>query len=462
MRTRENPPGRSPRTSLRRLLAGAALAVALLPAAGSAQAAARSLTLEEAIELALRDNAGLAALRERVVEMERSSSAVFTNYLPRVRTQPIYLASDNSRGILLPAGSLGYFPELGGRFPRTDRTIEQGGQDLFVAMTTVAQPITHYFKIREGRGVVLADEVAARAAVRRAELDVTLKVTQAYAGLLIAQEGVEVARARVATTEQRTVYAAASVASGSAVDVAAQEARVRALQARQDLLEREGEVDDLNYLLADAIGLPGGTRLELSPPALPAPRDATPEAYVRAALEGNPELTEARALVTKATHGVSAARAQYIPDVAILGVHLYQNSLPFFPENTLMFGIQGSFTLFDFGERRQVVGQRRAQLAQAENNLRMIEGRIRGEVEAAHRKLARSRELVALAEEALSLRQEASRLMTQQTSAGFVLAAEQQQASADRMEAEQNLLRARLGYRIAAAELDKVTGGATP
>jgi hypothetical protein len=52
--------------------------------------------------------------------------------------------------------------------------------------------------------------------------------------------------------------------------------------------------------------------------------------------------------------------------------------------------------------------------------------------------------------------------MTQQTSAGFILAAEQQTAAADRMEAEQNLLKAQLGYRIAVAELEKVTGGALP
>jgi outer membrane protein TolC len=461
MRTREVTQGGRPRTFLRRLLVPVMLAAPLLLQPLAAQES-RSLSLEEAIAIALRDNAGLAALRGRVTEMERTSSAAFTNYLPRIRVQPVYLASDNQSGILVPAGSLGYFPELGGRFPRTDRTIEQGGQDLFVNVTTVAQPVTHFFKIREGRGVVRADEDAARAALRRAELDVALKVTQGYAGLLIAQEGVRVARARVTATEQRTVYATAAVASGSAMEVAAQEARVRALQARQDLLEREGEVDDLNYLLADALGLPGSTRLQLTAPPPPAPTGATMELVVQAALRSNPELAEARALVDKARHGVGAARAQYIPDVAILGAHLYQNSLPFFPENTLFFGVQGSFTLFDFGERRQVVGQRRAQLSQAENNLRMVEGRVRGEAEAAYRKLARSRELVLLAQEAMELRREASRLTAQQTSAGFALAADQQQANADRMEAEQDLLKAQFGYRIALAELAKVTGGSEP
>jgi outer membrane protein TolC len=443
------------------LIAAVVLPTLLFASRGAAQET-RAISLDEAIELALRDNAGLAALRARITETERVSSGVFTNYLPRIRTQPLYLATNNSSGILLPAGSLGNFPELGGSLPPTDRTIEQGGKDLFVALTTVAQPITQYFKIREGRAVTQADVTAARANLRKTELDVRLKVMQAYGGLLLAQQGAQVAQARIAASEQRTVYATAAVGSGSAVSVASQEARVRALQARQDLLDREGEVDDLNYALADAIGLPGSTRLQLSIPPAPPVRQITQEQYVQAAMSQNAEIEEARALVTKATHGVAAARASYIPDVAVIGAHVYQNSFPFFPKNTLMFGVSGSITLLDFGQRRNQVGERRAQLAQAESNLRMIEGRVRGQVEAAYRKVARSRELVALAQEALELRTEASRLMTQQTEAGFVLAAEQQQANADRMDAQLNVLKAQFGYTIAVAEIENLAGGQVP
>jgi outer membrane protein TolC len=325
-------------------------------------------------------------------------------------------------------------------------------------MTTLAQPVTQYFQIREGLGVARADEDIARAGLRRAEQEVDFGVLQAYAGVLIAQRGMEVARERVVAAELRVGYQAVSVSSGTAIDANAREARVRWLQGRQDLLEREGEFDDLTYKLADALGLPPGTRVELRVPGAPVMGAGSLEDFVADALRDNPDVMEARALVSKTTHGVGAARAAYIPQVGILGGHVYQTSLPFFPKNMLAVGIVGSMTVFDFGARRNVVQERRAQLSQAEQNLEMIVNRVRGEVEAAHRRLTRAAEALSLAQEALELRTEGSRLRIVQAEAGYAVPAQQHEATAERLEAEMDLLRAQFGYRIAQAELGKASG----
>ena len=163
-------------------------------------------------------------------------------------------------------------------------------------------------------------------------------------------------------------------------------------------------------------------------------------------------------MVNKATHGVGAARAEYIPEIGILGAHLYQNSVPFFPKNTMGIGISGSWTILDFGARRKTVRERRAQLGQAESNLTMVEGRVRGEVEAAYRKLARARDLVELAKDALALRTEGSRLRIVAVTAGYAVAAQEREAIADRLEAEMDMLKAEMGYRIAFAELGRAAG----
>src|SRR6185295_14820064 len=97
--------------------------------------------------------------------------------------------------------------------------------------------------------------------------------------------------------------------------------------------------------------------------AVPAPLETPLEPldnYVAAALANNPEVLEARALVDKATHGVDAARAEYIPEIGVMGAHIFQNSVPFFPKSTLGLGIQGKWTLFDFGARGNAVQSRRA------------------------------------------------------------------------------------------------------
>jgi hypothetical protein len=139
-----------------------------------------------------------------------------------------------------------------------------------------------------------------------------------------------------------------------ALDVAEREARVKYLQARHALLEKQGEYDDLSYTLRDVIGLPVGTTLQLQVPAAVEARPAALESYVADALNENPDVLEARALVKKASHGVGAARADYIPQLGLMGMHIYQNSVPFFPKNTLAVGAVGSFTLFVQGRREGV------------------------------------------------------------------------------------------------------------
>jgi multidrug efflux pump subunit AcrB len=433
--------------------------LALLAAAPTgAQEAVRTVSLEQAIEIARTGNAPLGAVRERVKEMQRNSAVVFSNFLPRVETQANYLASNNTQGILLPAGSLGYFPELGGRFPRTDRNIPQGGTDILFAFTTVAQPVTHYFKIREGLAAARSDEDIARAGLRKAEQEVAFGVLRVYAGVLIAQLQRDVARTRVDGAAQRMKIQAAAVASGTAIDVSAGETRVRWLQARQQLLEREGEVEDVSYQLIDMLGLPVKTRVELRAPAPLKIELGSMEHYVETALASNPDVREARALVSKAGHGVGAARADYIPEVGVLGIHLFQNSIPFFPRSTFALGVQGKVTILDFGARKAALSARQAQLAQAERNQVIVEGRVRGEVEAAYRKARRALDVVALATEALAVRSEGSRLRVVQSTTGYGVQALEAEAAADKLEAATDLLRAQLGYRIAVAELEKAAG----
>lgn len=417
----------------------------------------RTVTLEQALAAAQTSNPGLLAVRQRVEEASRRNRVASSNYLPRLGSQVAYVGSDNTRGILVPAGALGELPGVGS-LPKTATNIPQGGPDIFLAMTTLQQPLTQYFKIKEGVGVALADEDISRADLRRTEEAVSIGVLKAYAGVLVASKRREVARARVNTAALRTATQSTAVQSGLTTDVATLESRFRALQARQELLEAETEYADLSYALADAMGLPGNTPLTVEAPSSSAGRLDSLDVYVSSALRFNPDVLEADAMVAKTTHGVAAAKASYIPDIGLFGSDVYQSSLPFFPRNTLFFGAIGSVTLWDFGERRNTLAERNAQLNAASRNLDRVRGKVRGDVEAAYRKLARAHDMADVAREALALRVEAQRLRAAQTAAGLAVPGDESEATADRLEAELNMLRAEMGYRIASAELEQAAG----
>ena len=63
-----------------------------------------------------------------------------------------------------------------------------------------------------------------------------------------------------------------------------------------------------------------------------------------------------------------------------------------------------------------------------------------------------------IARDALALRDEALRLRTAAMGSGYGIPAEHSEATADRLEADLNVLKAEMGYRIARAELEQAAG----
>lgn len=451
----------------KRLLSSALICSALLvgtlthPESLTARQSAVDLTLEDAISRAQESSGALATLRYQVEENRRRSSAVFSNFLPRLETQAGYILTDNSQGIIIPGGSLGTFPELGGAFPPTDRTIPQGGTDLFLTMTTLQQPVTHFFQIRHAHRAAASDMEMAEARLAAGEQQVSLGALQLFNGLYLAREELAVAQSRWAASQAEVAMRESQVDAGTRADLALQEARVRALQARQRLLEVEDRIEDLNYRLTDLLALPSHTEIRPAPPGPPDLRMEPLEGYLRRAVISHPDILEAQGMESKARHGLAAARSAYIPEVGIIGAHVYQSSVPFFPTNTFAFGVQGKWTILDFGARRSAVGERRAQVGQSEENLAMVRARIQGEVEAAYRKAERSREMVSLAREAAELRDEVARLRRLEGDAGYGLDATQLQAEAERLMALHELRQAEAGFRLAKAELEQAAGDLT-
>jgi outer membrane protein TolC len=172
----------------------------------------------------------------------------------------------------------------------------------------------------------------------------------------------------------------------------------------------------------------------------------------------NGELLAAREALEKSRHAVRAARYEYIPDLTIFAKHGYQDGAPFLDKNVGIFGAELTWNIFDWGKRRGEIGQRVAQKSQAEENLARIDKRIGIEIDKVYRKLERSKQMVDVAREALSLCRENARLSENGLKAGTVTAARHAESVAALRKAEMGELQASLEYRLARAELDRIRG----
>ncbi|MFB3777687.1 MAG: efflux RND transporter permease subunit [Bryobacteraceae bacterium] len=439
----------------------AAVIAMLALAAGPAQAAARKIDLEEAVKLALRQNTALKIARARVREKEQKVAAARADYFPHISNETITGALSDRQLANIPAGSLGMVPQLG-PFPTQAVTLDQGSQFLLLGSTTMKQPLTQLFKIRQGVRAAAADERVSQAEMKKAEEEVVLGVHRLYFGLLAARKLVAAQEAQVAAGQESLREAEEAVRSGNALEVAVLGARASLLRSRQGLLAAQNQVSDLMVEMANALGLPLDTELEPADVAETAEAPLTREEYLKSALEQNPELLAAKETESRAEAGASAARLEYIPNVGAYAAHAYQSGAPFLSHSVGIFGVQMSWDLFDWEKRKAVVKERQAQLTQARENVRRISDQVNVDVEKAWRKLERTRMMADAGREALALRREAERISAEQVRAGMTSQAKHAEAVAATRSAEADELQARMAYRLALAEIASIAGAGAP
>jgi outer membrane protein TolC len=442
------------------MMSAAAFAAMLLigPTAARAQEAGR-LTLDEALVLARERNRGLRIAELRVRERQRKSWQAFADYFPRLETEMSYSRSTETQSVLVPEGSLGLVDE--GPFPLEDVIVPQGDQALLYGVTTLSQPVTQLIEISAANRVARADLDQAAADRRRAELELDYAVRQIYFGLLVAEKRREAAELTLEAAGGRLRDRTDAVATGTVLAVEEVSARASLLEARHELLSVEDQIADLSEHLVDVLGLPLDTPLELEPVehlgGVP-PATQPPSAYVEAALAGNPEIEAARALVEKAQAGVTEGWAQYVPDIAVVGQHAFQDGVPFLPDQLWTLGLRLKWDVLDFGKREAVIGEKRAALDQARLNRVDVESRIEREVHSSYRRLERARQMLDVGREAAALRSESARLRTDQVDTGFLVAWQSTSARADALSAQADLLEVELGYLLALADLERLVG----
>ena len=428
------------------------IAVAALPAWG-----ARPLTLEEAQQLAVQNNRALKLARLKVDEAGHRREGARADYFPKLLGTANYLYFSERLGTTLTAGDLG-LGMLPPPVPSIPIPINLVKQNMFLGGATLAQPITQLYKVQQGVKVAASEREIAKAQSAGREDEIHYAVEQLYYGLLIAQRQRTAAEAKVGAAEELFKDAQNAVDTGNALPVASIGRHAGLLEARQSLLAARDLVSDYSEALNVLIGIPATTDLALAEPKRPVFDLSSAEEAVRAALEHSPEVQEARETVRKARAARQAALADYIPDVTAMVQYFHQAGVPTLPNDFGAVGGSLTYTLFDFGKRRELVRERGSVVAQAEENLQRIEENVEQNIRKNYRNVQRSLEMVSVAREAVELRKESERLTRDQVELGLALKSALLDAEASHVAAESDLLRAEAGWRLAWAELRKQAG----
>jgi len=440
------------------LLASSLLQFSVAGTGSPQDVAAMELTLQQAIDLALRQNRIVKLAQLGVAENEHRKTIAHADYLPNIKNESTIIHVTELQQLVIPMGSLGTLAATGPIPPQT-AVIGQGTFTAYTSGTGLRQPLTQMFKIRENNRAATADINSAKIQLGQTENDVALKVRELYYGILIArlrgQAGEEQADAARVKLQEST----SSVQQGSALEVVALDSRAALLDAKQTVLTENLQIRDLTVELNDLLGLPLNTKLKLSEDLAATPVSVVPrEECLRIAREQSPQIRIAQQAVEKAKAELGATKDAFIPDLSGFARYSYQSGIPFLVHNFGTFGVLFEYELFDGGRRKAQISEAHTMLSKAELNLAQAENGVAVQVEIAYDKVEQMQNLVTLAEEVLKARTEGARVAERQFEQNEALASARAEAAAKMTSAKASLLEANLGLSLAQGGLQRAMG----
>ena len=271
--------------------------------AGAQQADTARLSLEEAIDLARKNNPDFQARQNDAAVADWAVRSAYGNLLPgaSVNTSFGYQASGSPRFGIFTGSDLGI-----------DQTPAYYSSDYYLGVSYGLSGSTLFAPRREK-----ANRAATEAGIRAAGYDLQANVTRQYLSVLRARDGVILTQSELERTEENLTLAQARVAVGAAVPLEAKQAEVERGRAEVNLLQARNLVQTEQLRLMQVLGIEFNRPLALSTSFAVFDLPFTREQLVTAAMQEHPQMLAARAAERAGDASVKMARSAYLPSLDI-------------------------------------------------------------------------------------------------------------------------------------------------
>lgn len=275
--------------------------LAVIPAVAFAQEPPATLTLEEAIALARRNNPEYLQQSNDGAAADWAVREAYGNLLPgaSVSTGFQYQAEGQPRFGLFTGGDLG----LGS-------TPSYYYSNYSLGLTYQFSPST-ILRVSQAR----ANRRATDASIQAADFSLVAEVTRQYLAVRSAADGVELARQELARARENLKLAEARVAVGAAIPLDAKQAAVEHGRAEVALIQAENTLRTEKLRLVERIGIELDRDIQLTSDFAIFEPTWDREQLIAMAMARHPQLLALRAAREVAQAGVRMARGAYLPTV---------------------------------------------------------------------------------------------------------------------------------------------------
>ena len=262
-----------------------------------------ALTLEDALQAALRNNPGVQAARNDLQVADWNLNSAYGSWLPSasLSSSVSWQGAGEQRFGSITADQLGFQDQPSFLF-----SSYSAGVNFSMDGRTLMAP-----------GQARRTRDATRAQIHTAEALLRLNVTKAYLEVLRQGEGLTLAEQELerAQINLRLAQGRQDVGSGNAIDV--RQAEVNVGRAQVTLIQARTGVQTSRIRLLQQIGLDLDAQPTLETTFSVTAPEWTSELLYQAAIEGNPDLQALRAQEEASRYDVSIARSSYFPSVSL-------------------------------------------------------------------------------------------------------------------------------------------------
>jgi outer membrane protein len=422
------------------------------------QPAAEVLTLEQAIELALRDN---RQIKNAMLELNKSEdrlAAARSRRLPEFKLNALGSQLLSSLDFKFEQGVFGNYPGIG-PIPAKDSVISTPRRPTFIMVGQINQPLSQLYRIGLNLKQLGAGHEIARQEMRGRRQSVINNVKQAYYAILQTQSSLRT------TEETIKLYRELDRVTG---DYVAQQVVLKAegLEVKTRLAKSEYEAQELGDQLAsqkEKLNQLLGRDIDVEFEVSAAPAFSRYEADLVSArdraIAERPEIQEARLKIKQAEYDRRIKKSEYLPDVSLSFSYVSPQNVNFVPRQITTVGLTLSWEPFDWGRKKRELAEKSRSVEQAQQTERETESAVLIEVNSKFRKLQQTHQLLAIGRLAEETALEQARVASNRYTARAALLKDVLHAQTELAEANHQYQQALLAFWAARADFEKAIGG---
>ncbi len=430
-------------------------------------AAADELTLQQAIDLALRDNAGMKMTVQRIKAADGQLAAARGQLVPQLSATGSILRLNSLIGMdafsyPLPVLDSNNVP-TGYHVPMTSASISSDNiGNAYSAKLSASWPIYTGGRIWQGYQISRLNRQAADWSADSARAEVILAVKKAYYGLLLAQSAHRVTQEAVSSIEKHVDRVRALYQKGMVSRYDLLRAEVQLSNMQPQLIRMSNAVQLSRQHFNMTLNRDPGAEVSLLDSMEFREVETDSASLLQKALESRPEFQSLRLRQQMVDRAKLISYASYQPTVALIADYSYSKGSGFASgeewNKNWDLGVAASWPLFDGGTGLGRIKEARANAGQLALAREMLEDGIRLEVTSIYLTLQASQKAVLSQQRSVEQAQEALKIAQVRYGNGQATNLDVLDAQLALTQAQTNSIQAVHDYLIGLAMLEKAIG----